>query len=108
MKSPRLIEAEGEAGFGNRPSAGFLCSGQDGMPRLLKEIRGRRFRCGASRRTSEGENARVYGAIRAASAARRAVKSPRLIEAAGQPDSGAGQALAFLWAVQATGRPGCS
>ncbi|WP_224988940.1 hypothetical protein, partial [Bacillus amyloliquefaciens] len=38
---------------------------------------------------------RVYGAIRAASAARRAVKSPRLIEAAGQPDSGAGQALAF-------------
>ncbi|MDU0078312.1 hypothetical protein RUW00_22570 [Bacillus sp. IS1] len=39
---------------------------------------------------------RVYGAIRAASAARRAVKSPRLIEAAGQPDSGAGQALAFL------------
>nr|MDH3075823.1 hypothetical protein [Bacillus velezensis]MDH3104089.1 hypothetical protein [Bacillus velezensis]MDH3139007.1 hypothetical protein [Bacillus velezensis] len=39
---------------------------------------------------------RVYGAIRAAPAARRVVKSPRLIEAAGQPDSEADQAPAFF------------
>ncbi|MDU0078336.1 hypothetical protein RUW10_22720 [Bacillus sp. IG2] len=34
-----------------------MCSDQGGMPWLLKEIRGRRSRYGASRRASEGENA---------------------------------------------------
>ncbi|MCV4329326.1 hypothetical protein, partial [Bacillus velezensis] len=73
----------------------------------LKEIRGCRFRCGAGRRASEGENAPRLRSDQGCIRARRAVKSLRLIEAAGQPDSGAGQALAFLWAGQATGRPGC-
>ncbi|MED5047678.1 hypothetical protein P9738_07105 [Bacillus siamensis] len=40
---------------------------------------------------SEGKTPRVYGAIGRASAGRRVVKSPRLIEAVRQPDSGAGQ-----------------
>ncbi|MGF0224136.1 hypothetical protein P5495_022240 [Bacillus velezensis] len=51
---------------------------------------------------------RVYGAIRAAPAARRVVKSPRFIEAAGQPDSGADQASAFFVARETTVRPVCS
>ncbi|MGF0224135.1 hypothetical protein P5495_022235 [Bacillus velezensis] len=51
---------------------------------------------------------RVYGAIRAAPTARRVVKSPRFIEAAGQPDSGADQASAFFVARETTVRPVCS
>ncbi|WP_224989034.1 hypothetical protein [Bacillus amyloliquefaciens] len=58
VKSPWLIEAAGAAGFGSRPGAGFFVSrAGNGPPWLLKEIRGCRFRCGAGRRTSEGENA---------------------------------------------------
>ncbi|MDU0078295.1 hypothetical protein RUW00_22485 [Bacillus sp. IS1] len=49
---------------------------------------------------SEGKTPRVYGAIGRASAGRRVVKSPRLIEAVRQPDSGAGQVPAFCVQVR--------
>ncbi|MGW7732961.1 hypothetical protein, partial [Bacillus velezensis] len=84
MNSPWLIEAAGAAGFRSRPGAGFLCSDQDGMPWLqLKEIPGRRSDRHRQKEHLKEKTPRVYGAIGRASAARRAMKSLRLIEAAG-------------------------
>jgi hypothetical protein len=100
MKSLRLIEAAGQpdSGAGTRRWL-FVGRAGNGLPWLqLKEIRGCRFRCGAGRRRAEHLR-RERPAFTKRSGMyrqRRAVKSPRLIEAAGQPDSGAGnQALAF-------------
>ncbi|MEC0385750.1 hypothetical protein P8813_22110, partial [Bacillus velezensis] len=61
----------------------------------LKELRGRRFRCGAGRRTSEGENAPRLRSDQGCTGSASAVKSPRLIETARQQDSGTGRVPAF-------------
>ncbi|MED5098484.1 hypothetical protein P9738_20475 [Bacillus siamensis] len=71
MKSPRLIEAVGHQDSGAGQVPAFCGQAGYGPSWLLKEIRGRPFRCGAGRRVSEGKTPRVYGTIRKASAAPR-------------------------------------
>jgi hypothetical protein len=58
VKSPRLIEAAGNRIWGTYQAQAFcVVRSGNGSPWLLKEIRVRRSRYGASRRASEGENA---------------------------------------------------
>ena len=76
--------AAGAARLQIRPGAGFFVSrAGNGTPWLLKELRGRRPRSGASRRASEGENAPRLRGRSGPHRQRRAMKSLRLIEAAG-------------------------